>query len=139
MHERPANQMLLDLARACKELERPARAAAAYTHALALAPDHPRAHFKLAMVLRQLRREAEAVEHFRWGGAGCTRRATRRSRLGHAPLAWPQFYVCSFAGRRCPQGGAALGCRPGMIEARRSIKLYECCVVKRIAQAPPGE
>ena len=59
--------MLLDLARALKELERPARAADAYARALALAPGHPKAHFKLAMVLRQLGRGAQAAEHFRCG------------------------------------------------------------------------
>lgn len=57
--------MLLDLARALKELERPARAADVYARALAVAPDHPKAHYKLAMVLRQLGRNQAAVEHFR--------------------------------------------------------------------------
>jgi len=60
-------QMLLDLARVLKELDRHGRAAEAYGRAVALSPDHPRAHFKLAMVLRQMGRGERAVAHFRWG------------------------------------------------------------------------
>jgi tetratricopeptide (TPR) repeat protein len=60
--------MLLDWARALKELGRPARAAAAYARAVALAPAHPRAHLKLGMTLRQLGRRGEAADAFRWGG-----------------------------------------------------------------------
>ena len=73
-HRKP--QMLLDLARALKELDRTAAAAEAYTRALELAPDHPRAHFKLAMALRAMGRMGRAAEHFRCGGGEpCGRRA----------------------------------------------------------------
>lgn len=61
--------MLLDWARALKEAGAPARAAGAYAAAVALAPEHPKAHFKLAMVLKQLGRRERAAEHFRWAGA----------------------------------------------------------------------
>ena len=62
-------QMLMDWARALKELDRPARAAEAYARAAALEPRHPKVHFKLAMVLRQLGRREGAVERFRCGAA----------------------------------------------------------------------
>lgn len=84
-------QFLLDWARALKEVGRPARAADAYARAVELAPTHPRAHFKLAMALRQAGRRERAAEHFRWGAArGAARGATCgwSGRAGAAP--WPR-------------------------------------------------
>ncbi len=96
--------MLLDLARALKESARPARAADAYARALRLAPAHPRAHFKLATVLRQLGRRDAAARHLR---------EHLRLEPGHAAA---RFWLAALGGGEAEgEEGAAAACPPEMV------------------------
>lgn len=55
----------MHLARVLKRADREARAADVYRAVLALQPDHPQAHYKLAGVLKQLGRREAAAEEYR--------------------------------------------------------------------------
>ncbi len=57
--------MLLSLARVLRELKRKDAAAVAYRKVIALEPQHPAAHYKLATVLRQLGRRQQAAASYR--------------------------------------------------------------------------